>query len=96
MGARSGRGAVGRGGGRSEGVVALLAGADAHDAIDRRDPHLAVTDLLGAGSGDDDVDDVIGEGVGHDGLHLTPTGATALASFLRPYVWKAAAVRPAH
>ena len=33
---------------------------------------------------------------GHDGLHLTPTGATALASFLRPYVWKAAAVRPAH
>ena len=29
---------------------------------------------------------------GHDGLHLTSTGATALATFLRPYVWKAAAV----
>jgi hypothetical protein len=28
---------------------------------------------------------------GDDGLHLTPTGATALASFLRPFVWKAAA-----
>ena len=28
---------------------------------------------------------------GDDGLHLTPTGATALASFLRPYVRKAAA-----
>ena len=28
---------------------------------------------------------------GDDGLHLTSTGATALASFLRPYVWKAAA-----
>lgn len=28
---------------------------------------------------------------GDDGLHLTPTGATALASFLRPYVWKVAA-----
>lgn len=27
---------------------------------------------------------------GHDGLHLTATGATALAAFLRPYVWKAA------
>ncbi len=28
---------------------------------------------------------------GHDGLHLTSTGATALATFLRPYVWRAAA-----
>jgi hypothetical protein len=28
---------------------------------------------------------------GHDGLHLTSTGATALAAFLRPYVWKAGA-----
>lgn len=28
---------------------------------------------------------------GDDGLHLTATGATALASFLRPFVWKAAA-----
>jgi hypothetical protein len=28
---------------------------------------------------------------GDDGLHLTSTGATALASFLRPFVWKAAA-----
>ena len=28
---------------------------------------------------------------GHDGLHLTSAGATALASFLRPYLWKAAA-----
>jgi hypothetical protein len=28
---------------------------------------------------------------GDDGLHLTATGATALATFLRPYVWKAAA-----
>jgi hypothetical protein len=28
---------------------------------------------------------------GDDGLHLTTTGASALAAFLRPYVWKAAA-----
>ncbi len=28
---------------------------------------------------------------GDDGMHLTATGATALASFLRAYVWKAAA-----
>jgi hypothetical protein len=28
---------------------------------------------------------------GDDGLHLTPTGATALAAFLRAHVWKAAA-----
>jgi hypothetical protein len=30
---------------------------------------------------------------GHDGLHLTATGAQALASFLRPYVFKAAAAQ---
>jgi hypothetical protein len=30
---------------------------------------------------------------GHDGLHLTSTGATALATFLRPYVWKAAGAK---
>ena len=28
---------------------------------------------------------------GSDGLHLTSTGATALATFLRPYVFRAAA-----
>ena len=33
---------------------------------------------------------------GDDGLHLTSTGATALATFLRPYVWKAAAAPGAH
>ena len=33
---------------------------------------------------------------GDDGLHLTATGATSLASFLRPYVWKAAAARAVH
>ena len=33
---------------------------------------------------------------GDDGLHLTATGATALARFLRPYVWKAAAAPGAH
>jgi hypothetical protein len=33
---------------------------------------------------------------GDDGLHLTSTGATALAAFLRPYVWKAAAGPGAH
>ena len=33
---------------------------------------------------------------GDDGLHLTTTGATALATFLRPYVWKAAAAPGAH
>ena len=33
---------------------------------------------------------------GDDGLHLTTTGATALATFLRSYVWKAAAAPGAH
>ena len=33
---------------------------------------------------------------GDDGLHLTATGAASLASFLRPYVWKAAAARAVH
>jgi hypothetical protein len=28
--------------------------------------------------------------LGPDGLHLTPTGAEALAAFLRPYVFRAA------
>jgi hypothetical protein len=31
---------------------------------------------------------------GPDGLHLTVSGADALAEFLRPYVFKAAALRP--
>jgi hypothetical protein len=30
---------------------------------------------------------------GRDGLHLTETGAGALASFLRPYAWKAAGMK---
>jgi hypothetical protein len=33
---------------------------------------------------------------GDDGLHLTSTGATALAAFLRPFVWKAAAGTGSH
>ena len=33
---------------------------------------------------------------GDDGLHLTATGATTLAAFLRPYVWKAATARATH
>jgi hypothetical protein len=33
---------------------------------------------------------------GGDGLHLTATGATALAAFLRTYVWKAAAAPSTH
>jgi hypothetical protein len=33
---------------------------------------------------------------GRDGLHLTATGATALAAFLRSYVWKAAAGPAGH
>lgn len=31
---------------------------------------------------------------GSDGLHMSATGATALATFLRPYVYRAAAVHP--
>jgi hypothetical protein len=30
---------------------------------------------------------------GSDGLHLTATGATTLAAYLRPFVWKAASAR---
>ena len=30
---------------------------------------------------------------GSDGLHLSATGATQLASFLRPYVFRAASLR---
>lgn len=30
---------------------------------------------------------------GSDGLHLNPTGATALAAFLRPYIFRAASLR---
>ena len=49
----------------------------------KRWPQLVVADWNGYSSGK--------PWFGDDGLHLTPTGATALASFLRPFVWKAAA-----
>src|SRR5262245_35474239 len=35
--------------GRSDGIVAALAGADPDDLLDVADPHLAVADLVGAG-----------------------------------------------
>ena len=49
----------------------------------KRWPQLVVADWNAYSSGK--------QWFGDDGLHLTPTGATALASFLRPLVWKAAA-----
>lgn len=52
-------------------------------AAGKRWPQLVVADWNAYSSGK--------SWFGDDGLHLTPTGATALASFLRPYVWKAAA-----
>src|SRR5436853_2248985 len=41
----------------SEGVGSDLAGADARDALDGHDPHLAVADLAGAGRADERLGD---------------------------------------
>src|SRR5687768_6609254 len=44
----------------SDGGLVLLTGAHPHDALDRRDPHLAVTDPAGLRRLDDDVGDLVG------------------------------------
>ena len=56
----------------SEGVVSHLPGADADDVLDRRQPHLAVADLVGAGGVDDGVDDPGRVGVVGEDLDLRP------------------------
>src|SRR5688500_8369022 len=47
----------------SDRVVAFFAGSDSNEPIDVGHPHFAVTDLAGAGCGDDRVDDVVDLGV---------------------------------
>jgi hypothetical protein len=49
----------------------------------RRWPQLVVADWNAYSSGK--------PWFGDDGLHLSSSGASALATFLRPYVWKASA-----
>ena len=49
-------------------VATALAGSDANHGLDRRDPHLAVTDLAGPGGLDDHVDDLVHGGVVHHDL----------------------------
>ena len=58
---------------------------DAIETATERWPRLVVADWNAYSSGR--------PWFGHDGLHLTDRGAGALASFLRPYVWKAAEAR---
>src|ERR1700690_2373152 len=57
--------------GTSDGIVAELAGPDAHEPVDRCGPDLAVADLAGAGSVADDLDHLVdvaglGEYLDHD------------------------------
>src|SRR2546430_13622145 len=56
--------------GASEGVLAGLAGADAHDLLERRDEDLPVADLSGASRGLDGFDDLVDERVVDGGLDL--------------------------
>src|SRR5215213_1918705 len=54
--------------GSSECIVAALTGADPDDLVDRRHPHLAVTDLAGGGGLDDRVDHASGVQFAHHDL----------------------------
>jgi hypothetical protein len=54
--------------GRSDRVHAALAGADAGERLDGRDPDLAVADLVGASRRDDGVDHTVDVRVVHDDL----------------------------
>src|SRR5215210_3651121 len=54
----------------SDGIGALLAGADAHGAADIGDPDLPVADLPATGGGGDGVDDLVGVHLVHEDLDL--------------------------